>query len=80
MNRLDVHDKNPPLGCSGETGHFISGVGMLTADRPGLLGRGLNSYIENAAKHLRQVEYVVFDDSKNAANRCFRNLLLVTHP
>jgi len=42
---------------------------MLTADRPGLLGRGLNSYIENAAKHLRQVEYVVFDDSKNPANR-----------
>src|SRR5262249_31384562 len=69
MNTLDVHGKNPPLGCSGETGRFISGVGILTADRPALLGRGLNSYIKNAAKHLRQVEYVVFDDSKDAANR-----------
>jgi hypothetical protein len=42
---------------------------MLTADRPGLLNRGLSSYIENAVKHLRQVEFVVFDDSKDAANR-----------
>ena len=42
---------------------------MLTADRPALLDRGLSSYIENASKHLRQVEFVVFDDSKNAANR-----------
>ena len=69
MNSHNVHDKNIPVERSGRAEHTISGLGMLTADRPILLERGLTSYIQNAATHLRHVEYVVFDDSKDAANR-----------
>ena len=69
MNSADIPEKNPPLKALGEPGRAISAVGMLTADRPELLQRGLQSYIENAARHSRQIEYVVFDDSKNVANR-----------
>jgi hypothetical protein len=51
-----------------EPGHTISGLGILTANRPQLLHRGLSSYIENIEKHRRQIEHVVFDDSKNATD------------
>lgn len=70
MNTLSAHDKDPSIEYFGEPGRYISGIGMLTADRPALLQRGLSSYIANAARHLRQVEYVVYDDSKDVANRC----------
>jgi hypothetical protein len=44
----------------------IATVGIMTADRPALLHRALASYIEN--NHQRNdVEYVVYDDSKDAA-------------
>ena len=69
MNAHNGDDKNAPMKVFGESGRSISGLGVLTADRPALLRRGLTSYIQNAAKHLRQVEYVVFDDSKDVANR-----------
>ncbi len=47
----------------------IAGVGILTADRPALLERALTSYLESSRRHGRQVEFVVFDDSKEAAGR-----------
>ncbi len=46
----------------------ISGVAILTADRPELLERALASYVENARSHRRRVEFVVFDDSKKTAS------------
>jgi hypothetical protein len=46
----------------------IAQVGIMTAERPLLLKRALESYIANTRNH-REIEYVVFDDSKNAAAR-----------
>jgi len=46
--------------------HLIAQVGILTADRPLLLKRALASYIVNV-RDRREIEYVVFDDSSNAA-------------
>ena len=48
--------------------HLIAQVGIMTADRPSLLKRALESYIAKV-KADRDVEYVVFDDSKDAAGR-----------
>ena len=48
--------------------HLIAQVGIMTADRPSLLKRALESYIAKV-KADREVEYVVFDDSKDAAGR-----------
>ena len=47
----------------------ISGVGILTADRPALLERALTSYLEHAQRYRPQLEHVVFDDSKDVAGR-----------
>lgn len=47
---------------------LIGQVGILTANRPLLLKRALESYIANVTRD-REIEYVVFDDSKDAAGR-----------
>lgn len=44
----------------------IAGIGVMTASRPALLERALHSYAQFATVHLREIEYVVFDDSKDA--------------
>ena len=41
----------------------------MTASRYELLERALTSYVQEATKHGRDIEYVVFDDSKDAQSR-----------
>lgn len=41
----------------------------MTAGRPALLERALASYITTAMRHGREIEYVVFDDSKDPVAR-----------
>jgi hypothetical protein len=44
-------------------------VGMPTHNQPGVLVRGLRSYIENVLAHDRRVEFVVLDDSTDRGAR-----------
>jgi hypothetical protein len=43
----------------------ISGIGIFTAGRPALLDRALRSYVAHSRANRRELEYVVFDDSKD---------------
>lgn len=47
----------------------ISGIGIFTAGRPALLDKALRSYIGRTHGNRRELEYVVFDDSKNREAR-----------
>ncbi|MEJ2178811.1 MAG: hypothetical protein P8Y12_13055 [Gammaproteobacteria bacterium] len=42
----------------------IAGIGIMTANRPALLERALKSYAQFATANRSEIEYVVFDDSK----------------
>jgi hypothetical protein len=54
-----------PKHCAPQQG-LIAQIGIMTADRPLLLKRALESYIVNI-RDRREIEYVVFDDSSNEA-------------
>ena len=45
----------------------ISMIGIMTANRPALLERALTSYIKNNQGDRNDVEYIVYDDSKESA-------------
>src|SRR5438445_10236221 len=47
----------------------IGAMAICTKDRPALLVRGLRSYIANARRHGRSLEYSVYDDSETEAGR-----------
>ena len=47
----------------------IAGIGIFTADRPALLERALTSYVARTSANRRELEYVVFDDSKDDDGR-----------
>jgi hypothetical protein len=47
----------------------IGMLGVPSCDRPETLARGLRSYMQNSRDYGREVEFVVVDDSRDAANR-----------
>jgi len=47
----------------------ISSLGWVTRDRPDLLKRSMESFIDNCLEHKRTVEFKIFDDSKEEKSR-----------
>ena len=58
-----------PLPEAGEESPRVGTVGFVTRDRAATLRRGVESYIENAKRHGRTVDFAVLDDSDSGAAR-----------
>jgi hypothetical protein len=57
------------LPVSGSASPTITSVGLITRDRPELIGRAVHSYLQNMAEHGRHSEIVVMDDSVGIAKQ-----------
>ena len=69
MNIRNDHGENAPGKDRESNRRRISGIGIMTAHRPQLLERALTSYIKGTTRNGSEIEYVVFDDSKDAGAR-----------